>query len=346
VKWFPRGGWGDGNWSISFRSETYEVNVFVLQRSSEPGVVNASFGQEFLRAYVQRLEETIEEQNKREFLLGPALQSLAATRFMAIAGRGVWDASTYIPLERSYFVDTKKGYRSLASESDPISTHFADVFANCLDPASPKPRVSSYLSGQIVTSRNEWMLAFEDGRFLPLSDLSSGSKEILPIVAALDYYEYQRRKSGNLPSAELYDQKLYVYDDFTIEEPEASAFPKTQYELVRELVALSNEKEFLQHFTITTHSPYILSSVTNLIEAGQAARANPQLKDKIAKIVPEQFWIKDGDLQAYAIEGGKLRSILNQSRFIEDNYLDQVSEVIGDEFDKLLRLEYEHTKAS
>lgn len=346
MRWFPRGGWGTENWSISFRSESYEVSVYVLQRTSEPAVVNVSFGQEFLRAYVQRLEETLEEQNRRGFLLAPALQSTAATRFMAVAGRGIWDASTYIPAQRSYFVDIKKGYRTLAAEADPISAHFADVFANALKPSSSGSRVQRHLGGDVINQQNDWMLSYRDGRLLPLSDISSGDKETLPLLTALDYYESQRKQSGHLPSAELYSQKLYEFDDFTIEEPELSLFPSTQYDIVREIAALSNEIDFVPRFTITTHSPYILSSFNNLIEAGQAARNNPTLRDEVAKIIPEQYWIKEGDFRAYAIEHGNLKSILNESGFIESNYLDQVSEVIGDEFDKLLRLEYEHTRAS
>jgi hypothetical protein len=190
-------------------------------------------------------------------------------------------------------------------------------------------------------------MAFEDGRILALSYLSSGSKETLPILSVLDYYENQRRQGGGrLPTEELYGDRLYVFDDFTIEEPEASVFPRTQYELVQEISALANEAEFVPHFTITTHSPYILSGFNNLIEAGQAARNNPRLHDQVAKIVPERYWIKEGEFKAYAIEDGKLKSILNESGFVEGNYLDQVSEVIGNEFDELLRLEYEHTKAS
>ncbi len=131
-----------------------------------------------------------------------------------------------------------------------------------------------------------------------------------------------------------------------MEEPELSVFPETQYELMRLVAWISGERRLGFQFVITTHSPYILSSFNNLIEAGQAARNNPQLKDEIAKIVPEQYWIKEGDFKAYAIEDGNLRSILNESGFVEGNYLDRVSETIGDEFDRLIKLEYDHAKAS
>ena len=71
------------------------------------------------------------------------------------------------------------------------------------------------------------------------------------------------------------------------------------------------------------------------------ARAKPELKVEIAKLIPEHFWIKDGDFKAYAIEDGVLKSIVAEDTgLVSANYLDQVSETIGMEFDELLRLGY------
>jgi hypothetical protein len=347
-KWFPPMGWGSNSWSISFTTNEYSINVSPSLTSGSLPEASISFADAFKEAYTDRLIKTASEQEKIGFAPPlEALRSLAAISFRRLQGRGVWDAATYIPLERSFFVDTQKGYRALGTDPDPISARFAIVFANSLSPESSKPRTPRFLNGDLIQGPDGPSVAFEDGRILPLTFLSSGSKETLPILSVLDYYEYQRRNSGRgLTTEELYGDRLYFFDDFTIEEPEASVFPSTQNGLVREIAALANEVDFKPHFSITTHSPYILSSFNNLIEAGQAARNNPKLHDEVAKIVPEQYWIKDGDFKAYAIEDGKLKSILNESGFVEGNYLDQVSEIIGDEFDKLLRLEYEHTKAS
>jgi hypothetical protein len=345
-KWFPRGGWGDGMWSVSFEEEDYEVQVSCPVKGAPTADVVFSIGQLFERAYIKRLQETSESLQERGFLLAPALQSRAATEFFKIAGRGVWDSSTYIPTQRAYFVDIKKGYRTLAAEADPISAHFADVFANGLKPSSSGSRVSKFLGGDITSWQNEWMLAFQDGRFLALSDLSSGSKETLPILTTLDYYESQRGQSGHLPSAELYEEKLYSFDDFTIEEPESSVFPQTQYELVQEFAALANKVDFVPHFTITTHSPYILTAFNTLIYAGQLANEKPELKDEIATLVPKHFWIEDGSFRAYCIHDGELNTILSESGLIDGEYLDSVSDTIEHEFDSLLRLEYDHTEVS
>ena len=340
-KWFPKGGWGSEEWSISFIESDYKVTISSPTRIDQSHEIVFSSCPLFEHSYAEQLQETLQNQRKQGFVLAPAIQSRAATKFFKIAGRGVWDASTYIPGQRSYFVDTKKGYRSLAAEADPISAHFADVFANGLKPNSSESRVTRFLHGQIMSWQNEWMFAFQDGRFLPLSDLSSGDKESLPILTTLDYYESQRSQSGNLPSAELYNEKLYGFDDFTIEEPELSVFPKTQYRIVQEIAGLSNKSDFNPHFTITTHSPYILAAFNNLIEASQVASVKPEATEEVARVIGRHFWVKPEDLRAYSINNGTLESIIAEDTgLISTNYLDSVSETIGAEFDELLRLGY------
>jgi hypothetical protein len=342
-KWFPRGGWGVENWSVLFSSKDYEVRISAPS-NSEPGAeATVTFNEPFKSAYLARINATIEHQQKGGFLIAPALQSQAATNFMELSGRAVWDLSTYIPLERSYFVDASKGYRALGAEPDPISANFAVFYANSLKPASQMKRISRYLKGDLVSWQNGWMLAFNDGRFLPLSHLSSGSKQMLPMLVALEYYESERRQSGSLSNEELYGHRLYSFDDFTIEEPEASLFPETQYELIREFTALANEAGFQAHFSITTHSPYILTAFNDLIKAGLIAAERPDRSEEIEKIIPKQYWIKPGDFLAYAFDGkdGILRPIMDgETKMINGDILDDISSDIADEFGQLLEIQY------
>jgi energy-coupling factor transporter ATP-binding protein EcfA2 len=342
-KWFPRGGWGSEDWSVVFASKDYEVTVSAPSTREPDADATLTFNEPFKSAYLARIKATIEHQQKGGFLIAKAFESLAATDFMELSGRAVWDISTYIPLERSYFVDASKGYRALGTEPDPISANFAVFYANSLNPASRMKRIPRYLKGDLVSLQNGWMLAFHDGRFLPLSHLSSGSKQMLPMLVALEYYESERRQSGNLLNEELYGHKPYTLDDFTIEEPEASIFPQTQYELVREFTALANEVDFEAHFTITTHSPYILTAFNDLIKAGYISAERPDRASEIEKIIPRQYWINPGDFAAYAFDGkdGILRSIMDgETRMINGDILDDISSNIADEFGQLLEIQY------
>jgi hypothetical protein len=346
AKWFPRGGWGNSDWSIVFSSKDYEVTV-TAPSVSEPGAeAIVTFNEPFKSAYLARINATIEHQKNGGFFIARAFQSLAATAFMELSGRAVWDISLYIPLERSYYVDTYKGYRTLGTDPDPISASFAVFYANSLKTASKMQRISRYLDGELVPQPNDWMFAFHDGRFLPLDYLSSGSKQMLPILAALEFYENQRRQSGHVLTEELYDHKLYSFDDFTIEEPEASVFPQTLYELVREFAGMANEVNFQPHFTITTHSPYILTAFNTLIEAWRVGNKEGK-REQVAALIPEKYWVSENDFAAYSINDGVLTPIFSKeeegkegSGLIDGDFLDSVSDQLGGEFDKLLDIEY------
>jgi hypothetical protein len=181
---------------------------------------------------------------------------------------------------------------------------------------------------------------FESKRELPFELQSSGTLELLPLLNPL----------GNRVAHAKYPKgptvPMLQFGTVFVEEPESSVFPNTQYELARLFTWLTNQPMLNNSLAITTHSPYILTSFNNLIEAGQVAKNKPELSEQVAKIIPERYWIKEGEFKAYAIEDGKLQSILNESGFVEGNYLDQVSETISDEFDRLIKLEYDHAKAS
>jgi hypothetical protein len=343
-RWFPNDGWGQLNWYLDYCSHQYQVRVGETATSALTEEPAFDFSSEFEEAYASRLKETLEDQQKRGFLLAPALQSVAATRFMKITGRGVWDAATYIPVERAAFVDMQQGYRVLANDPDPILAKFAVTYADSLKRDIPKRRVNAYLGGDIVQSSNGAgaSISFPDGRRLPLTLLSSGSKNILAIISVLDMYEYRRRSSGReWLGQELYGDKLYEFDDLIIEEPEASVFPETQYSVVQEIATLSNEPDFNPHFTITTHSPYVLSVFGDLVKAGKVAKDDPKQRTAVASVIPESCWINVDDFAAYKIENGKLQSIFDQKTGqIDGDYLDKVSGKISDELGRLLEIQY------
>jgi len=136
-------------------------------------------------------------------------------------------------------------------------------------------------------------------------------------------------------------QSALNFDDFFIEEPEGHIFPDMQQELVRYFTELANSDQLQPHFTITTHSPYILSSFNNLLEAWQVAASKPEAKGEVAKLIDERYWVRPSDFKAYCIHDGKLDSIMDEETgLINGKYLDGVSSEIGSQFDELLRIGY------
>ncbi|MGP8251434.1 MAG: AAA family ATPase [Terracidiphilus sp.] len=344
---FPEIAWTGQEFHISYESDMYSLSVQTVRSGRNPVF-------EFHRGFPERYAQWIES-HPEEGTAKPAISSIKSGELIPdipIQPEG----SIYIPTGRAFFSTPNKGFASVSGKNlDWITQRFSTemdfdykALIESSDPSSDLlPQfldvAAHILNGKVI--REGGILLFQsnaDGRKLPFQLLSSGTLELLPLLNPLANLVF------NLSTNPLWDfsRSSPIFGPIFVEEPELSVFPKTQYDLMRLVSWIAAEPRLGFQFAITTHSPYILTAFNNLIEAGQAARNNPKLHDQIAKIIPGQYWIKEGDFKAYAIEEGRLKSILNESGFVEGNYLDQVSEVIGNEFDELLRLEYEHTKAS
>lgn len=128
---------------------------------------------------------------------------------------------------------------------------------------------------------------------------------------------------------------------FIIEEPELNLYPNTQKELLKYLIENCTKGD--NRLIITTHSPYILTALNNLIEASNVVKKNPDAADEVAKIVPPQYHIDFEDVAAYFVANGTAKSIMNtENQLIDANTLDEVSNDISEEFGKLLQLEFQN----
>jgi hypothetical protein len=264
---------------------------------------------------------------------------VASHSLRSLLGEGEREIQLFIPAGRAFFTNYSKSFTAIQSRrTDPFTGRFGQLMARAFD---RHPRITGgnrkelptfdsntfeLLKGRLERGEGLVMFKTEDGRTLSLSQLSSGTQEVLPLVLAL------RPLTGSVLSRTVY-----------VEEPEAHLFPTAQYELVKLFSWLSNIGPELTRWVFTTHSPYILSSFNNLILAGQLGE-NETLRREIP--IKQEYWIKRGAFAAYCIHDGILRPILSESGLIDGEYLDSVSETIGNEFDSLLKLENEHIDAT
>jgi predicted ATP-dependent endonuclease of OLD family len=133
----------------------------------------------------------------------------------------------------------------------------------------------------------------------------------------------------------LYKQKVFI----VIEEPEAHLFPKTQKDILNLIVLLSNTSD--NKIFITTHSPYILTSLNNNIYAYQVGQEN---EEKVDKIIDKKLWMNPKKVQAYFVGGegnkGRIRSIIDPDlKIIQSEEIDSASSINNNEFDQLFDLE-------
>jgi predicted ATPase len=174
---------------------------------------------------------------------------------------------------------------------------------------------------------NEELINNSSGQF-QLNKASSGIQSLLPLLLVL---KYELR-------LEVFKPEL----NFLVEEPELNLFPIKQKKLIDHI--LSNVNNTNHKLIITTHSPYILSSLDTLMLAKNTFNEHPDLKDEIAAIVSESKWIDYDDISVYEVRNnGKVYSIKNEEfRSIDTNAIDGVSDIISEEFDKLTELRYAH----
>jgi predicted ATPase len=159
---------------------------------------------------------------------------------------------------------------------------------------------------------------YDETHSLPLSESSSGIQAVVPIHLVV---EYLTRSENSVHS-------------FIVEEPELNLFPTAQKDIVNFLVNKCNHRNDL---LITTHSPYILSVLNNLLFAAIVNSKNEQHKNSVKRIIPENLWVIPNKFNAYYFDKGSARCIVNpNSELISDNELDNVSEDIIGERNKLV----------
>ena len=90
---------------------------------------------------------------------------------------------------------------------------------------------------------------------------------------------------------------------------------------------------------ISTHSPYILTSLNNLLFAGQLYTDKKVDKNKLKDIISQKYTLNLNNFNAYLIENGALIDLIDKEiGLIRADKIDEISTQIADEFDTLLSL--------
>ncbi len=168
-------------------------------------------------------------------------------------------------------------------------------------------------------------IQFENNK-LSLSQASRGVQSLIPLLVLFDY--------------SLLLSEFRLDKSFLIEKLELNLYPIKQKQIVEYVVCKINETN--DKLIITTHSPYVLSSLDTLMLAKNTFNENPDLKEEISEIVAEDKWLDYNDISDYEVRNdGKVYSIKNEEfKSIDTNAIDSVSGIIMEEFDKLTELRY------
>ncbi|WP_338814550.1 AAA family ATPase [Bernardetia sp. Wsw4-3y2] len=186
-------------------------------------------------------------------------------------------------------------------------------------------QINKIIKGKYIIDENGEKIIYDnqEDNYVLLSNASSGQQEVIRILQDIFINIIEERKVFRV-----------------VEEPEAHLFPSAQKQLIELLTFLMNQNEDNQ-IIITTHSPYVLTVFNNLIFSKRITDKNPDANNEINEIIQKEFWIDSDDFSAYNLgktddSERKAQSIINEKTgLIEQNYLDEVSEKLGNDFQKL-----------
>lgn len=179
-------------------------------------------------------------------------------------------------------------------------------------------RISKVLKGRYVFANGEERLYLTDNhdntdRFVKINYTSSGQQETVWLFNILFHILVTNSKSFII-----------------LEEPEAHLYPDAQKDISEILALMSNQScELL----ITTHSPYILGAVNNLIYANGVCRDCN--KTIINDLVDEKLHINNHN--AYFVDKGTIHSCIENppERLIINEVIDGASSDINELYDRL-----------
>lgn len=245
----------------------------------------------------------------------------------------------YIPAGRSFFAYFQQNIFSILSEDkalDPLLIEFGrfyELVRNVNDSKLSKGIVSplvgfdDILLGKYVRDDGKDYIAHNDGRKVNLSYASSGQQEVLPLLLIINA----------LRQVNFYWRNATLY----IEEPEAHLFPDAQKKLMHWLINSFNYRPGKLQLIITTHSPYILTVLNNLMQAGSIIKEKPEISQEVNSIIPKSEVINLDHISVYLVKNGEAKSIIDKdTELISQTVLDDVSNVISQEFNKLLDLTF------
>ncbi len=248
---------------------------------------------------------------------------------------------TYIIAERVYVSTLSDALYGLIETGAKLPTLF-NRFGNKYSSAKKEKNISRYkdiigvdfshLNGvdNIITA---------DDKTIPLSVGSSGIQGIVPLLVVLD--SVVSRISSNKRNGINPDNLLII------EEPELNLFPLTQQKILNYIIGnnfdFADEKPlkklFKNQLLISTHSPYILTSLNNLMYAFETGRHN---EDDVSKIVQEKYWVNPLDVSVYRLFiDGTCENIMDEDlKQIKVEKIDEISDILSKQWHELADLNF------
>ena len=179
--------------------------------------------------------------------------------------------------------------------------------------------IKNILRGTYRYTNGEEQIVIEDGKYIKINFSSSGQQESVWILNLLFYYLLQEK------------QMLFI-----IEEPESNLFPESQKYITEMIALVSNCGHSI---VLTTHSPYVLGTLNNLL---YAHTIDEKYWKEADSVIPRQLWLDDKKFDSWFVKNARIENCMDSEiHMIENERIDEISKVINHDFDKMLELQDE-----
>jgi hypothetical protein len=111
-----------------------------------------------------------------------------------------------------------------------------------------------------------------------------------------------------------------------IEEPETHIFTEAQDKILK-LILLTKNYNKKNVFFITTHSPYILTSICNALLANRVSKQQNKVK-RVNEILISDFWLNPHNTNVFRLRDGKLNNIKSEEGLV---FTEEIDTLVQDE---------------
>jgi predicted ATP-dependent endonuclease of OLD family len=231
----------------------------------------------------------------------------------------IMDYPIYLPVERGLQSLFSLGKSSIQNFSDALFQQLAKI-----DSAIRRFKDETEIQPLKVYYKNiegrSYVRKVDSENYYSLSNGASGYQIAIPVVLIVKFYNQIKKKRKT----------------FLIEEPELSIFPEAQQSLINFLIESVNVHH--NSLWLTTHSPYTLSSINNLIYAFVAGKVNAEAT---SKVIAPKYWLNPDDVSTYMLlPDGTCEDIFDRKEALIDTArIDSISAILNRKFDELIDIE-------
>lgn len=230
--------------------------------------------------------------------------------------------SLYIPTERSFLHLIAENTLGLINNNVQIPKHLLESGQDYEKALQKIKELPLSIIDKKITYKREGKTSYiyhNHDEKVDLLESASGLQSVMPVLLLVEY------------AKSLKDEYNF---NFVVEEPELNLYPKAQHELIKYLVknCLLDRKNLI----LTTHSPFVLASLNNLLLAYDKGQSKSK---EVNKIIKKESWLNPKNFIAYQLKNGKAYKIMDDKLGqIKENMIDGISDDFSNEFDKLLAL--------